>query len=266
MPPKSKPFDKYAYYLKAVQTPAEDVQFFDLVFKESFPKKKPTLFREDFCGTFALACEWAKLRKENKSIGIDLDPEPLDYGKAHNLTALSPDQQKRVQLVKGDVLSRGLPKADIIAALNFSFYIFKERKQMLSYFRNCYDSLKRPGILLIDCFGGSSTLDVNEDRTDHGDFIYYWEQAKFNPITFHSQFYIHFRLPGEKKREKVFSYDWRLWTLPELQDLLLEAGFAKVHVYWEGTTRKGEGDGIFRRTESGDDAEGWIAYLAAEKP
>ena len=37
--------------------------------------------REDFCGTFSLCCEWVKAHHENRACGIDLDLEPIEYGK-----------------------------------------------------------------------------------------------------------------------------------------------------------------------------------------
>jgi SAM-dependent methyltransferase len=265
MPSSKKPFDKYDYYLRSVQSPEEDAIFFRDAFIESFPGKKPLIFREDFCGTFALCCEWVKLNARHAAIGLDLDKEPLEYGKTHLLSQLSPAQQKRINLREANVLGKKLPQADIIGALNFSYFLFKDRKTLLNYFENCYRALRNPGLLIIDCFGGPSTLAVNEDRTDHGEFVYYWDQSTFNPVTHESLFHIHFRIKGEKRREKVFTYDWRLWTLPELTDLLRDAGFKKVHVYWEGTTKKGEGDGVFKRSNVGDDSEGWIAYLTAEK-
>ncbi len=78
--------------------------------------------------------------------------------------------------------------------------------------------------------------------------------------------YIHFRFPDGSQITKAFEYDWRLWTLPELQELLIEAGFAKVTVYWEGTDEETEeGDGEFKPTTIGEACEGWIAYLVAEK-
>jgi hypothetical protein len=54
--------------------------------------------------------------------------------------------------------------------------------------------------------------------------------------------------------------------LPELQELLTEAGFARTQVYWEGTDRKsGEGNGIYTPTKSGEADAAWICYLSAEK-
>ena len=75
----------------------------------------------------------------------------------------------------------------------------------------------------------------NEEETEHDGFSYFWDQDSYDALTNFGQFYIHFKRKGEKKREKVFSYDWRLWSIPELKECLLEAGFEKTVVYWEGT-------------------------------
>ena len=63
---------------------------------------------------------------------------------------------------------------------------------------------------------------------------------------------------------KAFRYDWRLWSLPELCELMQEAGFKETRVYWEGTDRKtNEGNGIFRRAEHAPDDPAWVAYIVA---
>ncbi len=63
---------------------------------------------------------------------------------------------------------------------------------------------------------------------------------------------------------RAFAYDWRLWILPEVRDLLLEAGFTGVEVYWEGTDGEtGEGNNIFTRRERAIDDPAWIAYIVA---
>jgi hypothetical protein len=56
-----------------------------------------------------------------------------------------------------------------------------------------------------------------------------------------------------------------LYTAPELKDILLEAGFRKVTVYWEGEDEEGEGNGIFTPDEKGEADLAWIAYIVAEK-
>ena len=65
--------------------------------------------------------------------------------------------------------------------------------------------------------------------------------------------------------KKAFSYDWRLWTLPEIREILEESGFRKVTIYWEGDDEDGEGNGEFTREEKGEADAGWIVYIVAEK-
>ena len=56
--------------------------------------------------------------------------------------------------------------------------------------------------------------------------------------------------------------DWRFWSLPELQELMAEAGFKKIEVYLHGWIGKsGKSDGVFRRRAYGPNAESWIAYV-----
>lgn len=148
--------------------------------------------------------------------------------------------------------------------MNFSYFIFQNRKIMKEYFLNVLRSVKKDGIFVIDIFGGSLCHDENEEKASHRKFTYYWQQENFDPVTNRAKFHIHYRMHGQAKNERVFSYDWRMWTIPELREILEEVGFKRTHVYWEGTTRKGEGDGVFTRTEKGEACQAWIAYIVAE--
>jgi len=256
-------FDKYAYYIRAVQSPDVDVRFFTRVYNE-LKGYEPRALREDFCGTFALCQEWVKLHPENRASGVDLDPEPIAYGQKR-LAKLTPDQQSRVQVLQQNVLDIKSPEAQLVVALNFSHFIFKEREQMRRYFAGVFEKLPKDGVFIIDCFGGSQCYDAIEEETDHDDFTYFWDQDGFEPLTNGAKFHIHFQLKGGEKIENVFNYDWRLWSIPELREILAEAGFSRTTVYWEGTTEDGEGDGVFMPVEVGEDCESWIAYLACEK-
>lgn len=257
-------FDKYRLYRESVQSPEGDVVFLRKVYRE-LREKDPAILREDFCGTFALSCEWVKLDARHEAHGVDLDPEPLEYGRQNYLSRLKEPQQRRVHLVESDVLKSVLPKADIAIAMNFSYFIFKTREAMKAYFANSLKHLRPDGIFILDLFGGSLCYDSNEEKTAHKGFTYYWDQEDFDPVTNEAKFYIHFKLKGGKKIERVFTYDWRMWSIPELREILHEAGFKKTHVYWEGTTKDGGGDGNFKRTEKGEACQSWIAYIAAEK-
>ena len=259
-----KPFDRYEYYHRAVQSPEADCQFISDAYNE-IRGKRPRLLREDFCGAFALCCEWVRRHKDNRAVGLDLDPEPIAYGRTHYLPKLKPAQRARLSQIKGSVLTARLKPVDVEIAFNFSYFLFKSRPMLKRYFKNAYRGLRKDGLFILDAFGGSDTQGANEERSKIGSFYYYWDQTGFEPIRNEALFHIHFKRKGERKREKVFTYDWRIWTLPEIRETLLEAGFRRTHVYWEGTTRKGQGDGKFKRTETGEECQGWVAYLVAEK-
>lgn len=260
----AKKFDKYYYYMESVQSPETDVEFFQKTFKE-LKKRDAESFREDFCGTFMLSQEWIKLDKKHTSYGVDLDPEPIEYGKKLAEDNLDWDQRERLRILNKNVLDSDLPHTDLVAACNFSYFIFKTRKQLREYFENCYNTLKDDGLFIVDIFGGSQCYEPNEEETEHDGFSYFWDQDSYDPVNNHAQFYIHFQVDGEKKQEKCFSYDWRMWSIPEVREVMAEAGFRVSHVYWEGTDDDGEGDGEFERVEVGEDCESWIAYIVAEK-
>lgn len=259
-----KEFDKYHYYLNSVQSPEDDVVFLRDTYK-SLRGRAPKVLTEDFCGTFAICCEWTKLSKDMQAVGIDLSKEPLEWGKIHNLKELKPEQKARVQILNKDVLSSGLPMCDLIAAMNFSYFIFKSRDALKAYFKSCYSRLNKEGVLFADCFGGSDRGTDYEEKVNHDDFNYYWHQKSFDPITNEAQFSIHFKRDGEKKRKDVFTYDWRMWSIPEIREAMEEAGFSKTMVYWEGTGKDGEGNGEFTPAEKGEDCAGWIAYVVGLK-
>ncbi|MBC7371958.1 MAG: class I SAM-dependent methyltransferase [Bdellovibrionaceae bacterium] len=260
---KTPAFDKYDLYRKAVQSAETDVEFIRDTYKE-LKKKSARDLREDFCGTFALSTEWIKLNPQNTALGVDLDPEPMEYGRENYLTKLKPDQQQRMKLIEGNVLESHVGKSDIVLAMNFSYFLFKTRDLLRAYFKNVYEGLDKDGILIADCFGGKQCQAPIEDVGKRKGFTYYWDQDSFDPITNEAQFYIHFRVGGFKV-ERVFSYDWRMWTIPELREIMTEAGFKKTNVYWEGTAKDGSGNGVFSRTEVGESCDSWIAYIVAEK-
>lgn len=257
--------DKYDLYQRSVQTPANEVNMIRRVYKHAYGDV-PTILREDFCGTAAVAAEWARKNPEGVAYGVDLDPEPLAWGTEHNLSKLKPAARERVHLVQGDVRTAKTPKADVLAAQNFSFFIFKTRQELLSYFKSAYKNLASEGVFLLDMLGGPSLQeDEQVEKKKVDDFTYYWEQETFNPISHDALFHIHFSFKDGSRLDKAFSYDWRIWTLPEVKDLLHEAGFKDVVVYWEGSDEDGEGNGVFKRTEKAPADNCWLAYVCGVK-
>lgn len=261
---KKLPFDKYAFYNQSVQSAADDVKFYRKVYKQIRKGKLPTVLREDFCGTGAISCEWVKLDKTHKSCGLDLDSEPMNYGREHYISKLNESQQSRAVLIKKDVLSRDLPSADIVVAVNFSYFFFKKREILKRYFENVYKSLNHNGLFVLDIFGGTQCTDAIEDKTRHKNFTYYWDQKNFDPVSNEAYFEIHCGYKG-KKHEGVFAYDWRMWSIQEIREIMEEVGFQGTKIYWEGTDSKGRGNAIFLPVEKGEACLSWIAYIAGIK-
>lgn len=257
-----KEFDKYEYYIKSVQQPEDDVDFFLKVFQQ-LCGRKPRVLREDFCGTFIVCMEWVKRHPNFVAHGLDLDLEPIVYGREKFLPKLSSHQRDRVFVHQMNVLDPEVPMSDMIVALNFSYFLFKSRQELKMYFENCRRSLNPGGVFLLDAFGGSLCYDANEEETKYRSYSYFWDQASFDPITNEATFFIHFKRKGEAKRERVFRYDWRMWSIPEVREVLEEVGFKTTHTYWEGTTRSGAGDGNYRIRQHGEPCEAWVSYIAA---
>ena len=84
----SKAPNKFELYQKSVQNAKKEAEFFRKVFRLIF-NKVPETFREDFCGTGLLSCEWVKNNVMNSAIGLDIDQETLDWGTQNNVNNLS---------------------------------------------------------------------------------------------------------------------------------------------------------------------------------
>lgn len=259
--------DRHQLYELSVQCAEAEVDFVSETF-ESLRGRPARLLREDFCGTANVCCEWVQRHEENRAIGVDLDPGVLEWGQTHNLASLEKGQARRVSLVQANVLEVETEAPDIVSAMNFSYWLFKEREQLGRYFRSVHAALKEDGIFFLDAYGGyDSFREVEEEReieTDLGEVTYVWEQASFNPIDHDLTCHIHFHFEDGSSLEPAFSYHWRLWTLPEIRDLLEECGF-RVTIYWQGWDEDGEPDGEFYPATEADADAGWIAYITAEK-
>jgi hypothetical protein len=153
--------------------------------------------------------------------------------------------------------------------MNFSYWLLKHRAALKRYFKRVRRTLKDDGVFFLDAYGGYDSYRViTEERAieyDGGDFTYIWEQEEYDPITGRLVCHIHFAFPDGSRLERAFTYDWRLWSLPEIRELLDEAGFKRVMCYWQGWDQDGNPDGIFTPVEEGEPDAGWIAYLTAEK-
>jgi len=257
--------DIHELYENAVQDPQAECELIDQVWKD-VRGRTCNHIREDFCGTAIMSMEWVKHRKSNTAVGVDIDAEVLQWGRDKMLERLTEEQRKRIKLMEGDVRTTPTEPVDSVCAMNFSYYLLRTREALRDYFKVARSHLVDDGLFLLDAYGGSEAFEEVEEERNLDGYTYVWDQHKYDPITGEAINYIHFRFPDGSEINKAFSYTWRLWTLPEIREVLQEAGFSDVVIYWEGADEEtGEGDGEFTRVTEGEACEGWIAYLVGIK-
>jgi hypothetical protein len=254
--------DKYALYEASVQAPKWDLKNLARIYEEH-TGKDARLLREDFCSTAAICAAWTERHADNHAVGVDLDPEPLAWARAHRFPRVK--GADRITLIEGNVCVAHKPSVDIACGLNFSWWIFKQRQDLLAYLKASRASLRPGGILVLNAFGGTDaelvTIEKTRKRsgtsidgTPYPAFTYVWEHKRVNAIDRNLLAYIHFEVSGGRSIKKAFTYDWRLWTLPEVRDLALEAGFADFRI-WK------EVDGRLSTPRFMDNEDCWFANL-----
>lgn len=257
--------DRHRLYEESVQSPEEHIRWFDEFFTERRGRPARTM-KEDFCGTALLSAEWVRTRPDNVAIGVDLDHDTLEWAKENNLAPLTDEERSRVTLLEKDVLDITEPKVDLVAALNFSYFGFKTRDALRGYFEKVLESLQPDGMLVCDIFGGWESQMEDTDRTRYKGYTYVWEQKRFDPVTNETEFRIHFKFHGGGGIKDAFVYEWRLWSVPEVCELLEEAGFGHIDIYWEQTDDEtGEGNGEYVKVKTAESQPGWIAFIVASR-
>lgn len=215
--------EKYSFYEKSVQNVDFEIDFLEMIY-EKFFATKPKIFREDFAGSCLLSLEYSK-RFSQQAFCVDLDPEPLNFAKKRS--------NQFMTLCQENVLHTNI-QANIIAAFNFSYCIFKKRRDILQYFINVKKTLLKEGFFILDFFGGNEAfLEIKESKKISKDETYYWECEQFNALTQEGIFSIHYKKKLQPIEKRVFSYDWRMWSPVELKELLEEAGFKEISFYLE---------------------------------
>ena len=266
-PCKAELADKFVCYQHSVQEPDHEVRVFDQVYREVH-KTKPLTLREDFCGTFAVSCEWAKSDKNRQAIGLDICPETLAWGTENNLGKLKAKVAERIEVLEQDVRSRTVPKVDVLAAQNFSFWCFKTRAEVVNYFKTACENLGEKGVMVMDMMGGKECYasGVTDKRTiikGKEGFKYHWEQAYFNPVTADCSFFIHFKFGDGSMIRKAFEYHWRFWTIPEVREMLAEAGFSTSKVYWDIADEDEDAD--WQAVDEAPNDDSWLCYVVGIK-
>jgi len=267
--------DRHMLYEASVQSIDVELDLFERVFRR-MRGRAPRFLREDFCGTAAMACAWIHRGRKNSALGVDLHRPTLRWAMQHHVRRLGKDAD-RISLICDDVLSVQRPRADLVVALNYSYSVFKQRDQLRRYFRNAHGSLRSHGLFIVDVFGGTEATDeIVEERKITASigpegqrlpaFTYVWQQAHFNPITHEIRCRIHFKFRDGSRLRNAFAYDWRYWTIPEIREIMLEAGFRSAVAYLEGwDDDSDEPDGIYRQRRDFEEMAGWVGYVVGVK-
>jgi SAM-dependent methyltransferase len=219
--------------------------------------------REDFSGTALLAAEWVRRGPGRRAVAVDVDPAVHRWARRHRLPPLA-GAAGRLALVTADVRTSPGRGFDAVVAMNFSYSVFRRRDELRAYLRGARAALAPGGVVVLDAFGGPRAQRVLEERRRiRGGVTYVWQQLGFDPITHRLRCAIHFEGPGRRRLRNAFRYDWRLWTIPELTELLGEAGYEGVEVLWDVV----EGPDVRylpRRRARG--RAGWLAYVVGRRP
>lgn len=222
------PLDRHDLYELCVQSPGDLVGMISGIHGGS-----PRVLGEDFAGTAALSHLWVASHPRRHAIAIDLDAESLARHGGHaRITTIRRDVH-RVPLAS-------LDPCDAVFVGNFSIGYIHERHDLVRYLKRCARRLKRRGVFICDTYGGSSTFTTGhvqrEHRTPDGRRVLYtWEQREADPITGLVTNAMHFQVDRDGDIElriaDAFIYNWRIWSIPELTDAMLEAGFQDVEIY-----------------------------------
>ncbi|MGB0684980.1 MAG: class I SAM-dependent methyltransferase [Planctomycetota bacterium] len=256
--------DRYELYEGSVYMPEADHDFLVETYRDAH-KRRPLRLREDFAGTSQLSALWVDKHPDAQAWAVDLDPEPMAWGKARHIDPLGEKAERLLQLEE-NVLDVQTPQVDVVTAFNFSYWVFEERKLMLEYFRKVLAVLDEGGMFAVDLMGGpGAQSECEEEREEDDGFTYIWEQEVMDAITHHMECHIHFEFEDGSRMQDAFTYSWRLWSLAELRDVMYDAGFTRVDTYWEGTDEDGEGDGVFTRRKHAENEETFVAYLVGWK-
>lgn len=254
--------DKFDLYEASVQSPPEMVRLLRAVHGDA-----PTALGEDFAGTADLARHWCATIPDGSAVAIDLDAEAL--ARAAGVDGLT--------TIVGDVTgTHEHEPVDILHAGNFSIGYLHERSDLVAYLKRAHERLNAGGVFVCDTYGGESAYILGSVEKQiplaHGRHcVYTWEQRDADPMTGMVTDVLHFRVFDADEcvleLPEAFVYRWRLWSLPELRDAMLEAGFDAVEVYAQLPDAEDEDGNVFAEPITDPDwlGDSFIVCVAARR-
>lgn len=223
--------NRYQLYTLCAQTPARDVRaLLALSTAEGASRNTPPrILGEDFCGAAELSRAWCEHSTKARAIAADRDPEAIAHARPH----------PRLRLLTRDVFAvKG--RIDVLAALNFSVCELHERRELVRYLKHVRARLNPGGCFVCDIYGGRdafATGTVSQRfKGPRGESVTYrWQQRDVDPLAARVVNAMHFSVRTKRGVTQTFSdafvYHWRLWTVAELRDAMLDAGFRSSSVY-----------------------------------
>ncbi|MGE0435231.1 MAG: pentapeptide repeat-containing protein [Planctomycetota bacterium] len=251
-----------ALYQRAVQSVPQMLDVVSRLYSEHAGKPLHHL-REDFAAAGAYAISWARRDEANHGYGVELDPLTIAWGLTHNAADFDRAARKRIHMIEGNVLDPHQPKVEAICAFNSSWCVFKDDETLQRYFNVVHESLEPSGLFILDVFGGPALERAGSWPTEHPAFTYHWQHESFDPATRSLRAHMHFAFPDGSKLEKAFTYDWRVWTLEEVESKLKAAGFDEVARY---AFERGPGNReteTFARVTDPPNPAAWSVYVVA---
>ncbi|MBL4697520.1 MAG: hypothetical protein JKX70_01665 [Phycisphaerales bacterium] len=216
-------YDKHDLYELCVQSPKDLVPLLRAVHGG-----EPITLGEDFSGTAALSHLWVE-RDGAKAIAVDFDNKSLHKRGDH----------ERITKRECDV-SEADDACDVLFVGNFSIGYLHTRAELVEYLTHVKSRLQAGGMFICDTYGGDTAYTLGGVHRAHpmpgGKLCRYtWEQHEADPTTGMVTNLIHFRVERagviEFELEDAFVYQWRLWSIPELRDAMMDAGFRETLVY-----------------------------------
>jgi len=189
----------------------------------------PKVLGEDFAGTAALSRHWVANVAGASAIAVDLDE--VELGRA--------GETPGVRTVVADVRQVSDP-VDCLFVGNFSIGYLHSRPELMEYLRHARSRVKAGGVFVCDTYGGESAYhlgSVDRDVELPGGLHcrYRWEQREADPLTAMVTDVLHFRVFDADEViadfPDAYVYRWRLWSVPELREAMLEAGFKTTDIY-----------------------------------
>ena len=266
-------------YEQAVQHPDAELALLLGMYAHHHREETPTRFREDFAASAALAARFVAIDENHRALAVEIDPAIAAFAR-DQAAQRYPERADDLHVVADDVVNVYRPRVDLTCSLNFSSFIYHSRAQLRGYFRSARRGLGRGGVLVVDLFGGPGAQRVMTQRRTFdatlasdgdggqtaGQVTYIWEQREFDAATGRIDCRISFALGDGRRLEDAFVYDWRLWSIPEMCEVLAEAGFRDVTVWCDRfDPATGQSDGHYQPARHLPTREDWIAYISARR-